>query len=90
MKKSWVTKEILELKKERKKIKYNKSEEGKQKFKELQNKVNRECNKARETYKENKFEEVEHLIKKGRHDLAYKIIKTHLREPKKGVSGLKD
>src|SRR6266576_1795586 len=74
-KKPWVTREMLEKMDERRKFKSRTDEEGKKRYRKLNNELRRETEKAREKWLEEECKEIEELEKKGRTDLMYKRVK---------------
>lgn len=74
-KKPWVTDEMINMIDERRKWKNSKTESGRRKYRQLNNEVRRETQKARESWWNNQCNELQELEKKGRSDLTYNKIK---------------
>ena len=75
IKKPWVTKEMLEKMNERRKFKGRSDEEGKKRYRKLNNELRRETEKAREKWLEEECQEIEELERRGRTDLMYRKVK---------------
>jgi exonuclease III len=74
-KKPWVTEGMLMKMRERRKWKSQNTDEGKKKYKQLNNELRRETEEAREIWWENECEQLEELEKKGRSDLMYAKVR---------------
>ena len=74
-KKPWITNEILELIDERRKWKNVQTVEGKRKYRQLNNKLRRECNKAKINYWKEQCTDIEELERKGRIDQMYEKVR---------------
>ena len=69
--KPWVTTEMLETMKERRKWKSRNTEMGKKKYRQLNNELRRDTEKAKAIWWENECKELEDLDRRGRSDLVY-------------------
>lgn len=74
-KKPWINEKILRDIEERRKYKNSKDNQGKRKYKELKNKINRNAKEAREKSLEDRCHEVELLLKENKMDQAFNTIK---------------
>lgn len=74
-KKPWITNEILELIDERRKWKNVQTDDGKRKYRQLNNKLRRECNKAKIEYWKEQCKDIEELERKGRIDQMYEKVR---------------
>lgn len=84
-KKNWMTLEILELMEERKLAKNIPAELGTERYKELKNKVQNECRKAKEKFLNEECREIERLQEIN--SAAYhKKIKEHASQEGKKIS----
>lgn len=83
-KKPWVTEEMLTLMDERRKWKNVNSEEGKRKYRELNNKLRRCTDRAREDWFKGQCEEMEDLDRQGKYGLVYDRVKSLTRKFKQG------
>lgn len=63
--------EVIQSIEERRKYKNDKTMEGRQRYRQLRNQVNREVKKAKETWLEEQCDEIETLFKRNRTDQAY-------------------
>ena len=79
-KKPWVTEDMLQKMRERRKWKSKHTVEGKAKYRQLNNELRRETEKAREVWWERECEEMEVLDKSGRSDLLYAKVKQLTRK----------
>jgi hypothetical protein len=84
-KKPWITDQMIEKMDERRKWKSVNTEAGKQKYKQLNNELRRETDKAREEWWSKQCEELEEMEKKGRTDLMYSKVKHITRTGKTNV-----
>ena len=69
--KPWVTTEMLETMKERRKWKSRNTEMGKKKYRQLKNELRRDTEKAKAIWWESECKELEDLDRRGRSDLVY-------------------
>ena len=90
IRKPWITEEIVDLIETRRKYKNAQDENGKQRYKEIHNQINRLCKMAKENWYEEKCQNVDKLIKSGRSDAAYKIVKQDFQERNPKTSTLRD
>jgi len=74
-KKQWITNGMIKKMDERRKCKNDKTQEGKKKYRELNNQLRRETDKAREDWWRVQCEELEEMDKRGRSDLMYARVK---------------
>ena len=86
--KKWMKKEILEMIDERRKYKNSKCRKGKQKYRQLRNKIKRECKKAKEEWIKEKGDEIETLVKKGQIDLAYRKVRVEFGKGRKKANNI--
>ena len=70
-KKPWITEGMLQKMRERRKWKSKHTEEGRTKYRQLNNELRRETEKAKAVWWERECEESEQLEKRGRADLLY-------------------
>ena len=80
--KAWVTNEMLEKMEERRKWKNVKSEEGKRNYRQLNNELRRQTDRARENWWERECKELEEMDKRGRSDLMYAKVSQITMKPK--------
>ncbi|KAF2890563.1 hypothetical protein ILUMI_15610 [Ignelater luminosus] len=80
--KPWITKDIVELIEERRKLKNSHKEEHQAKYRMRRNRINREAKIAKDRHIAQKCEEIENDLKTEKIDRAYKNIKTFLDERK--------
>ena len=73
--KPWITTEILEMMDERRKWKCSQTERGKQKYRQLNNKIRKTCNKTKTAYWREQCSEIERLAKANRVDKVYEKVK---------------
>jgi hypothetical protein len=86
-KKPWVTELMLQKMGERRKWKSKRTEEGQVKYRQLNNELRRETEKARAEWWERECEEMEDLDKNGRSDVVYaKVKKLRSKSGKAGRS----
>ena len=81
--KPWVTPEMIQTINERRKWKTIHAEEGRKKYKSINNRLRRETDKARETWWKERCDEVERLDKQGRSDLMYRKVKELTKKKKR-------
>ena len=74
-KKPWVTEAMLQKMRERRKEKSKHTAEGQAKYRQLNNELRRETERARSEWWERECEEMEELDKRGRSDLVYAKVK---------------
>ena len=74
-KKPWITEDMMIKMRERRKHKNDNTEEGKKKYRQLNNELRRETDKAREDWWKRECSELEELDKKGRSDLLYAKVR---------------
>src|SRR6218665_1769165 len=74
-KKQWITDGMIKKMDERRKWKNVKTQEGKKKYRELNNQLRRETDKAREDWWREQCQELEEMDKRGRSDLMYARVK---------------
>jgi hypothetical protein len=79
-KKPWVTEAMLQKMRERRKCKSRHTEEGKAKYRQLNNELRRETEKARAEWWERECEEMEELDRSGRSDMVYAKVKQLTRK----------
>lgn len=87
-KKPWITAEIINLMDQRRKYKNISTEQGQQKYRQLRNRIQRECKKAKEDFMTNKCAEIQRDITEGRSDKAYRNIKSMFRTTKPKNHGI--
>ena len=80
--KPWVSKEMLDKMAERRKWKNVKSEEGKRKYRQLNNELRRETDRARESWWEKECKELEEMDKIGQSDRMYAKVRQITMKPK--------
>lgn len=85
-KKPWISEGMIEKMDERRKWKNVNNDEGRKKYRKLNNGLRRETERAREKWWKEECEELEILEKKGRSDLMYAKVKQITRTGKKGAS----
>ena len=73
--KPWITDEMMDTMKERRKWKNSSTQEGKKNYRRLNNELRRTTDKAKEKWWKEQCEELEELEKKGRTDLMYQKVK---------------
>jgi hypothetical protein len=90
--KPWVTAEMMDKMDERRKWKNVNSEEGRRKYRKLNNQLRRATDKARQKWWEEQCEELELLEKRGRSDLLYQKVTqlTKSQRKKKQTTCIKD
>src|SRR6185436_9615275 len=71
IKKPWITREIINKIDERRKWKNKSDEEGKKRYRQLNNEIRREAAKAKETWWSQECDELEEFNARGRSDLVY-------------------
>ena len=71
IRKPWVTKDMINKMKGRKEWKSKNTEEGKQRYRQLNNELRRETDKAKEEWWSKECDELDELNSKGRSDLVY-------------------
>ena len=74
-KKPWITQEMLEKMEERRKWKSRNTVHGKKKYRQLNNELRRETQKAKEKWWDRECSELEELDARGRSDLVYAKVK---------------
>jgi len=79
-KKPWVTEAMLQKMRERRKEKSKHTAEGQAKYRQLNNELRRETERARSEWWERECEEMEELDKRGRSDLVYAKVKQLTRK----------
>lgn len=87
-KKEWITEEMLEKMNERRKWKNVSTEEGKRKYRKLNNELRRETDKAREQWTKEKCDDIERLEKEGRYDLMHKVAMELVFKERSARSGI--
>ena len=75
IKKPWVTEEMMTKMEERKKWKSRNNEEGRSKYRKINNELRRATDKAKEKWWEEECKELEELDRKGRVDLVYDRVR---------------
>ena len=70
-KKPWITSEVMNKMRERRKWKNTNTPYGKKKYRQLNNELRRETERAKEKWWENECKELEELDGRGRSDLVY-------------------
>lgn len=85
-KKPWMTQGILELIKERNKLR----NENHEKYKEVKNKITSECKKAKDEWMKETYKEIEHLLSKNCADKAYTKVKSLENKTKTRSNIVKD
>ena len=85
-KKPWVSQKMIMKMDERRKWKNVGTEEGKVRYRKLNNELRRETDKAREDWWMEVCEELEEMDKRGRSDLMYAKVKQITRTTKTGIS----
>ena len=90
-KKPWVSEEMIKKMGERRRWKNATTEEGIRKYKQLNNELRRETDKAREEWWKGQCEDLEELDKKGRSDLMYnRVRQLTANRPKSRSSAIKN
>ena len=74
-KKPWISEKMIIKMDERRQWKNSNTEEGKKRYRQLNNALRRETDKARENWWKEECEELEEMDKKGRSDLMYAKVK---------------
>src|SRR5207244_12950334 len=74
-KKPWITHEMLEKMEEGRKWKSRNTVYGKKKYRQLNNELRRETQKAKEEWRDRECSELEELDARGRSDLVYATVK---------------
>jgi hypothetical protein len=91
--KPWVTTEMIDRMEERRRWKNVNSDEGRKKYRELNNQLRRATDKARQKWWEEQCQELEVLEKSGRSDLLYQkvtqLTKNQRKRRKRPVSRIK-
>ena len=85
-KKPWITDKMLEKMDERRKWKNCNTEDGVRKYRQLNNELRRETDKAREDWWEERCEELEEYDKRGRSDLLYHEVSRLTRTEKRATT----
>ena len=80
--KQWVSATMLEKMEERRKWKAVNTDEGRRKYRQLNNELRRETEKAKEAWWEEECKELEMLDRIGRPDLLYSKVKTLTKKEK--------
>ena len=90
--KPWVTTEMIDRMEERRRWKNVNSDEGRKKYRELNNQLRRATDKARQKWWEEQCQELEVLEKSGRSDLLYQKVTqlTKNQRKKKKTACIKD
>jgi len=90
--KPWVTAEMIDRMEERRKWKNVNSDEGRKKYRELNNQLRRATDRARQKWWEEQCQELEVLEKSGRSDLLYQKVTqlTKSQRKKKKMACIKD
>jgi len=88
--KDWITAEIVNLIEERRKYKILNSTEGQERYKALRNLVIRKSKEAKEKYLEENCSDIEILMKTGRREDAYKMVKKFFEQYKPRAGGIED
>ena len=90
--KPWVTTEMIDRMEERRRWKNVNSDEGRKKYRELNNQLRRATDKARQEWWEEQCQELEVLEKRGRFDLLYQKVTqlTKNQRKKKKTACIKD
>ncbi|VVC35523.1 Hypothetical protein CINCED_3A007494 [Cinara cedri] len=86
---AWIDKEIVQLINERQKYKNNNMIEGRQKYCQLRNQVNRETRKAKE-WLEQQCGEINELFKVNKIDYAYRKIRQFVEKIKRNCTNIRD
>ena len=91
-KKPWITNEMINKMDERRRWKNVYTQEGKTKYKQLNNELRRITDKAREKWWEDQCSELEEMDRKGRSDLVYEKVKklTENKSSQKTKTGIKN
>lgn len=77
IKKPWVTDEMVKRMEERRTWKRVNSEEGRRKYRELNNKLRRETDLARKKWLKEECTEIENLTNMGKYDFAYEKVRSN-------------
>jgi len=85
-KKPWITENMIKKMNERRKWKNVNTKVGENKYRELNNELRRETDRAREDWWREECDELEELHRKGRSDLMYAKVKQITRTGKTGAS----
>jgi hypothetical protein len=72
--KLWIIEEIIELINERRKYKNQNNIENQQNYKRIRNAIQRKAKEAKEKWLHNQCTIVEEYLKRGRSDLAFKVV----------------
>ncbi|KAI5738445.1 hypothetical protein M8J77_007179 [Diaphorina citri] len=73
--KEWITREMMEKMEKRRQLKNDNSDEGRRKYKMMNNELRRETDKAREKWMEEQCEKIEELEKYSKTEEMYKVVK---------------
>ena len=85
-KKPWVSEKMIEKMDERRRWKNVGNDNGLKRYKQLNNELRRETDKARENWWKEECDNLEEMDKKGRSDLMYAKVKEITRTAKSGAS----
>ncbi|KAL1447191.1 hypothetical protein WDU94_013942 [Cyamophila willieti] len=88
--KEWITEEILNLIEKRRELKNATTEEGKSKYRELRNKINRESRIAKECFLEEKCAKINRNLEQGRLESAYQEAKNFFNNSKVRSNTIED
>ncbi|KAI5728729.1 hypothetical protein M8J77_020289 [Diaphorina citri] len=88
--KQWIDEKVIELIEERRKYKNAIDIEGKIKYKQLRNAVNREAKRAKETWLRALHQEIEQNLKEGKMEKAYGLINKYFKQKKMNGNTIKD
>lgn len=88
--KPWITEKIIELIGDRRKLKNKPDKDSQEEYRRLRNIIYRECKRAKERMMEEKCEEIEEKMKKGKTDLAYRLVKENFNERRKYSRNIRD
>ena len=88
--KTWISEEVVEMISERRKLKSDTTEEGKQQYKRLRNEIVRKSRRDKEKYLSDICDDIDKDFKANNLDKAYGKVKSFMGEKKKRTTGIKD
>ncbi|KAE9522192.1 hypothetical protein AGLY_017452 [Aphis glycines] len=89
-KRNWITAEVVNLIEERRKYKNLNRTEGQKRYRSLRNLIIRKSKEAKEKYLEVNCRDIESLMKTGRREEAYKMVKKFFGQYKPRAGGIED
>jgi len=90
IKKPWITASMLEMMDQRRQWKHQTTEEARQQYRKLNNKLCKVTQRAKEVWWAQKCEEIEELDKQGKQDQMYKAINDMNRKKSRSSISIKD